>query len=71
VPYVAALDLVRGGDDGAGAASLRLGAEGALLLDDDDDAVAQGGRALAFEEGDALDDGGAGVVDAGEEGLVG
>jgi hypothetical protein len=34
-------------------------------LDDDYDAVAEGGGTFAFEEGNAFDEGGAGVVDAG------
>lgn len=59
VPDVAALDLVAGG---RGRHALTAGA--ALLLDDADDAVADGGVALLADNHGALDEGGAGVVDA-------
>lgn len=64
VADVAALDLVGGG--GAGHAR---GVEGALLLDDADDAVADGGVSFLADDHGALDNHGARVVDAVEHGL--
>lgn len=64
VSDVAALDLVAGGGGGHA-----LAAGAALLLDDAHDAVADRGQALLADDHDALDEGGAGVVDAVQYGL--